>query len=124
MIKLSQLNGKQGRIVRETTAPFTYVDETDGQVTKPFRVRYVSLSTAEQMEQKKKLEASDNGGGVAYWSEILLPILVDFPDLIDDSTNLPVLITKELLDGINGVNLQSIYNAIREAPLPKLPASK
>lgn len=123
MIKLSQLNGKQARIVRETSSPFTYIDETGEQVTKPFRVRYFSLSTAEQQEQKAKIEASDNAGGSAYWSDILLPIIESFPDLIDDA-GLPVPVTKDLLDNINGINLQSIMNAIREAPLPKLQGAK
>ena len=122
-IKLSQLEGKQGRIVRETSAPFLYIDDEGKQTIEPLKIRYVSLSTAEQAAQKEKLRASDAAGGVAYWSDILLPIIESFPELIGDD-GLPVPITKELLDNINGVNLQSIFNAIREAPLPKLPASK
>lgn len=94
------------------------------QVTESFKVRFYSLSTAEQAEQKEKLAASEKAGGMAYWSDILLPIIESFPDLIDDESGLPVPVTKELLDNINGINLQSIFNAIREAPLPKLPASK
>lgn len=124
MIKLSALNGKQKRIVRETTAPFTHINEEGKQVTEPFRVRYYSLSTAEQKEQAEKLRASDASGGPTYWSDILLPVIESFPDLIDDENGLPVPVTKELLDQINGVNLQTIYNAIREAPLPKLPGTK
>lgn len=122
-IKLSQLNGKQGRIIRETTAPFTYINDAGEQVTEPFKVRFVSLSTAEQEAQKQKLKESDNAGGTAYWADILAPVIESFPDLIGDD-GLPVPVTLELLRGINGMNLQSIYNAIREAPLPKLPGAK
>lgn len=122
-IKLSQLNGRQNRIVRETTAPFTYISESGEQLTEPFRVRFYSLSTAEQQAQREKIVESDAAGGAAYWSDILLPVIESFPDLIGDD-GLPVPVTKELLDQLNGINLQSIYQAIREAPLPKLQAAK
>ncbi len=123
-IKLSQLNGNQARIVRETSAPFILKNDKGEQVTESFRVRFFSLSTAEQTQQKERLAASEAAGGMAYWSDILLPIIESFPDLIDDESGLPVPVTKDLLDNINGINLQSIYNAIREAPLPKLQGGK
>lgn len=122
-IKLSEINESQGRIVRETTAPFLI--KKDGQQSvEPLKVRFFSFSTAEQEEQKAKLQSAESAGSVAYWCDILLPVIESFPEITDDDSGLPVPITREFLARINGVNLQSIYNAIRDAPLPKLQGAK
>jgi hypothetical protein len=121
MIKLSSLNGKQGRIVRETTAPFVMVIDGE-QKTEQVRVRYYSLSTKESRDQAK--EAEKNSDGVTYWSDILFPVLESLPDIVDDKTGLPVTITKKLLENINGMNLRAIFQAIQEDAIPKPKSTK
>ena len=114
MIKLSELNSSQGRIVRETTAPILIVEKGEER-TETIRVRYYSLSIKEGKEYRKKLE---EGGGESYWSDLLFPIVAGLPDIVDGKGK-PVKVTLDVLESLNSLNLQAIHKAIQEDLRPK-----
>lgn len=119
MIKLSALKENQGRVVRETTAPFVTIDaegnaEPAGEVT----FEYYSLSTTEA----KKYQ--DSIAKATYLSEVLSPILVAFKGVDDDGKPVRVPATVEMIEGMNAVNLHAILKAIREDATPKTKGGK
>lgn len=119
MINISALKENQGRVIRETTAPFVTFDvegnaEPAGEVT----FEYYSLSTTEA----KKYQASI--AQVTYLSEVLSPLLVAFKGADDDGNPVRVPATVEMIEGMNAINLHAILKAIREDATPKTKGGK
>lgn len=113
MIKVSGLKN-QGKIVRETIAPFI-INEGGEETVEQIVVRYNSFSINEGRAFRRAIE---DIGDEATWADTLLPMLDSLPDFVDDK-NKPVKITKEFLEGLNSLNLQAILKAIKEDASPK-----
>lgn len=119
MIKLSQLKENQGRVVRETTAPFVTIDD-DGaaEPAGDIHFEYYSFSTTEA----KKYQ--DSIAKATYLSEILSPLLVAFIGEDDEGNQVRVPATIEMIEGMNAINLHAILKAIREDASPKTKGEK
>ena len=114
MIKVSGLKN-QGKIVRETTAPFIDVDEKGEETTEQIVVRYFAFSISEGRAFRREIE---DLGDEATLGDTIFPMLHSLPDFVDDKDK-PVKLTKEFLDSLNSINLQAILKAIREDASPK-----
>jgi len=114
MIKVSGLKN-QGKIVRETMAPFIDVDDKGEETTEQIIVRYFTFSTAAGREFRHEIEAL---GDEATLADSIFPMLHSLPDFVDDKDK-PIKLTKEFIEGLNSVNQQAILKAIREDASPK-----
>lgn len=114
MIKVSGLKN-QGKIVRETMAPFIDVDDKGEEATEQIIVRYFTFSTAEGRAFRREIE---DLGNEATLADTIFPMLHSLPDFVDDKDK-PVKLTKEFIESINSVNQQAILKAIKEDASPK-----
>lgn len=108
MIKVSTLKNQKA-LVRETTAPFSYI-EKGAEKTEEIRVRYYALAIS---ESKAYVERINKLGKAALWTDLLEPLIESLPDFVD-ATEKPVKVTKEFLSNFNTINLQAIHRAIEE----------
>ena len=107
MFDVKTLSHTQGRIVRETTAPFIHI-ENDEETETEIRVQYVSLSIVQADELKRDVDQTDT----LTWIDMLMPILHALPDFQEKGK--PAKITREFLSEFNVLNLQAIFAAIQE----------
>ncbi|HEY8562793.1 MAG TPA: hypothetical protein VIL74_20615 [Pyrinomonadaceae bacterium] len=113
------------RIVRETTAPYKFVNDAGEIETAQIRVRYFSSTTKELKErfeeEKAKFKAAQANQEpyFAWHTESLVRRLESLPDLIDGSTGKPFPITLDFLESLESMNVTAIVDAIKEDENPK-----
>lgn len=108
------------KTVRETRAPYEFVNESGATETAQIRVRYFSFTIKELKEWrayiKEKVESDPEN--IIWLSEKLLPRIESLPDLSDEQGN-PLPVTVETLEMLDLKNLRSIEKAIEEDLSPK-----
>jgi hypothetical protein len=113
MIKLK----KDRRTIRETKAPFEFNDPESGELkTEEIRILYYSPTTQHTKEVQREMRKREDEGEKVTWyfSDSLIRLLHSLPDLIDEETDKPHVITIEFLDSLDAVNLEAINTAITE----------
>lgn len=143
-LTLDQIS-KHNEKVRTTTAPYFYTEDGE-EKSVDVDIVYRDLSIRESREiqdRRKKIEESAslrpifdravrdadytfeqfkedlaNAGDAIYLSDLLAPVIVALPWVVDDDGN-QVEITREVLDNFPARNLQSIMDAIGENNRPK-----
>lgn len=131
--------------VRTTTAPYYYVEDGEEKVV-DVDIVYRDLSIRESREiqdRRRKIEEASslrpiydravgdedysfeqfkedlaNAGDAIYLSDLLLPVIVSLPWVVDDKGK-QIDITREVLDAFSSRNLQSFMDAIGENNRPK-----
>lgn len=114
-----KINSSSARIVRETTAPFEYIE--DGEIKNvDIRVRYFGARVADIKKLRREIEerAKTDPNAIIWLSEEVHLRIESLPDLIGDD-GLPVAVSVDFLESLDIKNLQAIKNAIQAADNPK-----